>query len=94
MNQDEVELAYGVAIQMNMDQTVIQRSGYTVLDILSDVGGLQGILISGILYILSIVNHNHLNNFLVSKLFKSEAVSLTASQSEVTKEFFFSKCLP
>ena len=43
---------------MNLDQIVIERSGYTLLDLLSDVGGLQGILISGISLILSISNHN------------------------------------
>ena len=43
---------------MNLDQIVIERSGYTLLDLLSDVGGLQGILISGISLILSIFNHN------------------------------------
>ena len=43
---------------MSLDQTLIERTGYTILDILSDVGGLQGILISGISFILGILNHN------------------------------------
>ena len=72
---------------------LIERSGYTVLDVLSDVGGLQGILISGISLILSITNYNYLENYLVYKLFKSKAVSLTTSQSEMIKEFYLSNCL-
>ena len=32
---------YSIQIQMSMDQTLIERNGYTILDILSDVGGLQ-----------------------------------------------------
>ena len=64
---------------MNMDLTVIQRDGYTVLDILSDVGGLQSVLISAFAILLSIWNHNYLNSYLVSKLYK-------AAQADDTKE--------
>ena len=78
---------------MNLDQTLIERSGYTVLDILSDVGGLQGILISGISLILSIFNHNYLENYLVYKLFKSKAVSLMTTQTEMIKECYLGNSL-
>lgn len=64
---------------MSLDQTLIERTGYTVLDILSDVGGLQGIFVSVIFLFLSVLNHNDLDNYLVSKLFKSETVSMAAS---------------
>ena len=47
------------------------------MDILSDVGGLQGILISAISLLLSILNHSQLESHLVSKLFKSDSVFLT-----------------
>ena len=78
---------------MNLDQILIERSGYTVLDILSDVGGLQGILISGISFILGIFNYNYLENYLVYRLFKSNAVSLMTTQSEMVKEYCFSNWL-
>ena len=78
---------------MNFDQILVERSGYTLLDILSDVGGLQGILISGIGFILSIFNYNYLENYLVYKLFKSKAVSLMTTQSEMIKECYLSNCL-
>ena len=61
---------------MNLDINLVERSGYTVLDILSDIGGLLGILISGSSFILSIFNFNYLENYLVYKLFKSKSVSL------------------
>ena len=64
---------------MSLDQILIERTGYTVLDILSDVGGLQGIFVSVIMLFLSVLNHNDLDNYLVSKLFKSETVSMGAS---------------
>ena len=57
---------------MSMDRTLIERHGYTILDLLSDVGGLQSVLISGISALLSILNYNNLNSYLISKLFRSE----------------------
>ena len=51
---------------MNLDQILIERTGYTILDILSDVGGILGIFVSGISFILSILNYNYLDNYLVS----------------------------
>ena len=75
---------------------MIERNGYTLLDLLSDVGGLQGILISGISLTLSLANYNHLDNFLVFKLFRSPETEapLQASSSENIREFFFDKCIP
>ena len=79
---------------MSMDQTLIERSGYTVLDVLSDMGGLQGILVSGMSLILSILNHKFLDNYLISKLFQFEEIALKVSQTESIKEFCLEKCLP
>ena len=40
---EESTLLQGIQIDMDPDLTIIERNGYTVLDILSDVGGIQGI---------------------------------------------------
>ena len=87
-------LLQGYSIMMSMDQLVIERSGYTLLDVLSDIGGIQGILISGISFILSILNHNHLDNYLVAKLFKSESAELLTSKTANIKEYCLSKIVP
>ena len=55
---------------MNMNLSIVQRTGYTLLDVLSDVGGLQGILISGIALFLSFVNYSYIESYLVSQTFK------------------------
>ena len=60
----------GIGFQMNLDQTVVSRSVYTFLDVLSDVGGLESIIISFIATILSILNYNNFDSHLVSHLFK------------------------
>ena len=51
-------LVEGVLFRLNLDVTLIERNGYTLLDVLSDVGGLQSILISGASLLLSILNYN------------------------------------
>ena len=68
---------------MNLDLRVIARSGYTLLDWVSDVGGMQGMLISLIVFLLSIWNFNQFDNFMVHRLFKS--VHKDNSLSEQTK---------
>ena len=68
----EKDLIQGLYIQMDLDLTVIERSSYTILDVLSDVGGLQGILISASSLMLGILNYKYLEDYLVSKLFKSK----------------------
>ena len=78
---------------MNYDQILIERTGYTIMDFLSDVGGLQGILISAVSVTLSILNHNYLDNYLVSKLYKSDSIALMASSTDSIREFCFSNCM-
>ena len=58
---------------MSPDLTLIQRNGYTFLDIMSDVGGLQGILISAFSILLLAFNYKHLDSYLATKLYKTTA---------------------
>ena len=55
---------------MNMNLKMVARDGYTILDFLSDIGGILGLLVSGITYILVLWNYNHFENFMVTRLFK------------------------
>ena len=59
-----------ITVEMNLNQLVIAREGYTMLDFLSDTGGMQGLLISGATLVIGIWNYHNLDNFVVSKLFK------------------------
>ena len=54
----ERDLVEGIRVWMNLNLATVDRSGYTVLDILSDVGGLQGILIPTISFVIGILNYN------------------------------------
>ena len=55
---------------MNLDLRVVSRDGYTLLDLISDIGGAQGMLISLSAFFLSIWNHNYFDNYMVSSLFR------------------------
>ena len=57
---------------MNLDMVEIQRVGYTFLDYLSDVGGMQVLLLGGINYFLAFWNYQFFDNYLVTRLFKLE----------------------
>ena len=67
---EEDDLVQGIQIEVNANLTLIQRSGYHIIDLLSDVGGLQGLLISAISVFLSVWNYKNLDNYLAVKLFK------------------------
>lgn len=57
-------------VEYNLNQVVIARDGFKILDLLSDVGGMQSILMSTFGYLLAIVNYHMLDNFMVSRLYK------------------------
>ena len=59
-----------ITIEMDTGLMTYERTVYTLFDLLSDIGGLSGILISLFFLIVSTWNHNKFANMLVSKLFK------------------------
>ena len=59
-----------LTFEVNMDQLVVTRSTYTVLDLLSDIGGIQGILASILSIPLICLNYKHFDTFMASKLYK------------------------
>ena len=59
-----------ITVEMNFSEKLISRAGYTFLDYLSDIGGMQGLLISGVSYFVSFWNYNYFDNYMVTRLFK------------------------
>ena len=66
-------LVAGIDIQNNLHLTELVRETYTLLDVLSDVGGFSTALISLFLTIERFLNNSHLDNYMASWLFKIEA---------------------
>ncbi len=66
---------------MTLDQEVIERSNYTILDVLSDVGGLESVIASAIALILSILNYNNLDSTMITQLFTFPADSTSSADN-------------
>lgn len=67
---------------MNPDLPVLIRNNYSVLDVMSDVGGLAEVLFRFIYVILALLNYNHLTSYLTAKLFKAEPSSSDSKKEE------------
>ena len=59
-----------LSFELNLDQTVVTRNGYTILDVLSDMGGFQRVLYSFFSFIAYILNMSNFDSYLASKLYK------------------------
>ena len=71
-----------ITFERNMDLIVISRDGYSLLDWISDIGGIQGILISTVAILLGFWNYNYLDNFIVSKLYRLEKRAIKNQRTE------------
>ena len=59
-----------VSIEMNLDLATIKRSYYSLLDCLSDVGGLMSVIMEFIAVCLLIANYQHLENYMTVQLYR------------------------
>ena len=65
---------------MNLDLATIKRSYYSLLDCLSDVGGLMSVVLESVAVVLMILNYQHLENYMTVNLFKLETKFKTDQQ--------------
>ena len=59
-----------ITIEMDFDVITYEREVYTSLELLSDIGGLSGMLMTVFGFVIMTWNYQVLDNYLVSKLFK------------------------
>ena len=59
-----------LSFEVNLDLKIVNRSYYSLLDCLSDIGGILSVLLAGIAFALAVLNYQHIDNFLVANLFK------------------------
>ena len=74
-----------ITIEMNRELQVIQRSGYTILDLVSDIGGVQSFILSGFAIVIGLLNYQHFDSTIASQLFKFRKPS---AKNSLDKEFF------
>ena len=72
---------------MNLDMRVIARDGYTSLDFISDVGGMQGMLMSFAAFILGIMNYNYFDNHIVERMFRMRPPNAQIAKSKLGESF-------
>ena len=78
---------------------MVTRDGYTILDVLSDMGGFQRVLFSFFSIIATILNMSNFDSYLASKLYKlneskqSKSIYFQHKETSSLKEFF-SKIVP
>lgn len=63
---------FNMVIEMHKDKIAYKRQGYHILDLASDIGGLQSLLFSAFAFLVGIWNYNMFDNYLVSRLYKLE----------------------
>ena len=76
-----------VTIEMNLDLGLIQREGYDAFDVLSDIGGIQSIVITTFSALLGFWNYRHFDNYMASKLYKFQARSKRSDNDEIINKF-------
>ena len=59
-----------LAFEINLDLLFVNRDGYTFIDVLSDIGGMEAIFISGITIFLSIWSYKHFDSYMASHMYK------------------------
>ena len=72
---------------MDLDMDIINRVGYNVIDMFSDIGGIQSILMTTFALMLTVLNYNFFDSYMAQKLFKFENKSARRSEKE-DAEFF------
>ena len=69
-----------ITLELNLDLLKIYRNSYTILDMLSDIGGINSIFITTFGLIASIWNYRHFDNYMASKLFKIQSADPMAQR--------------
>ena len=60
-----------ITYEFDLNQYRIDREAYNMLDWLGDIGGLKEAIVIVLGFIYGLLNYNKFENFLVSKLYKS-----------------------
>jgi len=68
--EKDLNVQMELTIERNLDLTQLERSGYTLIDVFSDIGGIQSILISGITILINFFNFQNFDNYMATRLFK------------------------
>ena len=74
-----------ITIELDLDRKLIKRMCYSLLELMSDVGGMIGILMVFLSSIVSCFNYNNFDNYMVSRLFKIKKLD---SEANLSNQYF------
>ena len=81
------DLLMEMFFEREYNKTEVERSIYTILDFLSDLGGVQSIFISLFTLALALINYKHPDAFMASRLFKiSKPNHVTKNERNFNKD--------
>lgn len=63
---------FDLTIEMHLDTIEYKRKWYSLLDFVSDIGGIQSLLLSAFAFLVGVWNYNMFDNYMVSRLYKLE----------------------
>ena len=70
--EDEQAFVMAVTLEMDLDLLIVSRNLFTILDVLSNIGGLASIFASTFGFAVTIFNwHGLVNTYLVAKFFSN-----------------------
>ena len=71
-----------LTFELDLNRKLIIRKSYSFLDLLSEVGGMIGILSLFFSSVVSCFNYNNFDNYMVSRLFKVKKIESKTNQSD------------
>ena len=77
-----------ISFEMNMDLLSVGRVGYNVIDMFSDIGGIQSIIMTTFALILSVLNHNHFDSYMAQQLYKLTSLKSSSPTKEDKTDYF------
>ena len=57
------------SFELDLDKKVIERTVYTILDVLSDIGGIWSVLVWAVFTLLSVFNYNKFDDAIITRFF-------------------------
>ena len=94
--EKDYEVQVDVTIEMELNMRIVAREGYTFLDYLSDIGGMQGMIASFIAAFVVFWNYNNFANYMVQRLYKIEkndAKKKVYTNYDDRSEFIYPCCM-
>ena len=94
--EKDYDVQVDVTIEMELNMRVVAREGYTFLDYLSDIGGMQGMIASFIAAFVVFWNYNNFANYMVQRLYKIEkkdAKKKVYTNYDDRSEFIYPCCM-